>query len=335
MTFKRNDGRGAERAEHTSLKVSDTGPLESRPIERRPDMVGRNTTFIIVLAMSLAVCSITQASPALPKALKFDGGSGTTQIDQYTGMAGEGWTGGWVAKASGGTILSASVSNANPVAPSNGNYLAVSVSAPYAGGYGRRGAVNRQFSSYGVVDLTKTHIIAFDVRVDAFGLSGTGHYDQVNVFGGTVSDYGMFSGETTWNIDVRDMTPPGYEGAQAFDWTYRSGTYGHIPSGLTMTVGQTYRFVVTVEPTIGKFAVTASDGTTTTTKTNMSFWTGTPYTAGTYFHAAGSTATQNSTVAFSVDNIEFIPEPATLSLLALGAMSLVRRHSRHVIRRRR
>jgi hypothetical protein len=101
-------------------------------------------------------------------------------------------------------------------------------------------------------------------------------------------------------------------------------------SGGTMAVvaGTTYAISVTVDPSIDKWNLSISNGTTTVSSTGLNFW-GNPSFTGNYvsFLTRGDGAGENR--EFSIDSFQMVPEPSTVLALfgGLGMLALRRRRA--------
>src|SRR5688500_897332 len=87
----------------------------------------------------------------------FDGGNGTTSPDQWTGVAGNGWTTAW---GSGGSTTGTGVVNTTPLS-AGGSYLQFVDDATTTPSYARR-----QYQTSGNINIAQPYRIAMSYRYD-------------------------------------------------------------------------------------------------------------------------------------------------------------------------
>lgn len=248
--------------------------------------------------------------------LTFADGNGSTSVDQYTGIAGSGWKGGWTtATGSGVTSSVNTVTNATPIYTGGDNYLKASytVSGVGATGTTQWERVTRQIDSTGI-SLASPIVYSFTIRPDA-GIGGSSQY--ITIF----SSPGATNG--TGNNDTWDITSDGA------GWSIGStgSSYAMGKLGSNNMSGVSYQFTIFSDPTTKTFNVSVLN-----LATSQSGYSGTlNYRAGagasenTYLNfvsTSGSTVA-DTTVGFSIDNLSVVPEPTSTALLAAGCVMLV------------
>ena len=243
-------------------------------LKMQPCLVGVITVVCILIAAHV------QAG-----ILGFEGGEGTTAVDQYTGIADGEWLEGWVES---GTIGS-SVENTTPVVNGGGNYLMLT---SVEGGEG----VTRRFTT----PTNSVYTLSLDLRVDSVPDSGgtinlsTGSYRSVNT---DASNFVQVNGNRGGN------------------WTFQAGS---VNSGIAMTEGGVYHFQFDVDPVAKSYAVSLSDGMNTFDSGAISFRNQTDSASTAYFELGAQYG--SGAYGFSLDNISLVPEPSTLILAALALL---------------
>lgn len=177
----------------------------------------------------------------------FSGGNGNGSPDQYPGVAGAGWEGGWTNSEAPGMRLTASVEGTNPLL-GGGDYLRVLAERTSGKKYIRQG-IERSLAVHEKVDLTKPYVVSFSVRIDALGRYLEKSSNQLvlcNLGQPKTKWNGARSG---WHIrfDAKD-----YEGVKARHWCFvpndgKDG-YRRIDSGIAVREGETYSFRIQVDP---------------------------------------------------------------------------------------
>jgi len=257
----------------------------------------------IVLAVVLLVniCGKIHASIVA----NFTDGTGTTLVDQYAGLAGAGWLTAWTLNTSGGTA-SATVNSLSPLS-GGGNYLSYSHSytstsvIAYAGVY-------RQHDT-AVVDLTQPLVYTIDYRVDYAAATDF----QYVILSSTVAANATSSNDTWY---IKSTLTNGWQ-------------VGGTNTGISVVVGDVYRFTITVNPSSKNYIATVADLTagTSYTTTTIAFRNTTAASDGSYlcFGIRDDAYNASDTFGFSIDNISItsIPEPSTIAYLVVGVFGLL------------
>lgn len=276
--------------------------------------------IVSALALGLGLIAAGNTSKAAIVA-NFDDGAGSTSVDQYPGVAGDGWGTDWVTTANAsGEILSGSPLNGG------GNYLSVSTSLASSQG------VYRTYTNFDGVDLTKKHVIQFDWRF-------SGNYDQLDqntdrlyISDGTAASNGQAS-STAFNIRVHGAARGT---ANAKEWAVFDGNQDGadittadnqwVNTGMTMERDVVYSFTITLDPENRSYDVSIDNGTMTVTVTDLGFNRSTFDVSGTlHFRTLKSTGGDNLTFGFDSVQIAPVPEPTSLGLMACAAAMMARR----------
>lgn len=185
----------------------------------------------------------------------FDGGNSSSIVDAYPGTAGTGWLGPWT--CSGGSIsFSNSVLNASPLG-GGGNYLDanLTVTATASGWY--PGTIGRKFDTT-IVSSTSAYSVAFLVRLDtAMAIQS----DALNIMGDTASGWVGGSGPTN-SFYINGYYNFGSPTWRVQDGDTNGGVDNIIDTGVALTVGTVYSFVVDVDPVNQSYIVSIYDGVT-------------------------------------------------------------------------
>jgi hypothetical protein len=248
----------------------------------------------------------------------FARGSGTTFVDQLTGIAGRGWGGAWT----GAGLGTSSVTSANPLDLSDPNHLSV-----VATGAGDR-TLRRNYESYGSVDPSLPHRISWRWRYDGDVSQMTSFADRIHFFGDDAAMNGTDSGNS-WSIGWVGADQVGndiYEGKWYFYNRVISAAFAKenmVNTGMDLVAGRIYDFDVTLYPALGKYDATIFDGLSAFSAQGLTFRSGLPGQYN-YLHFGGSRSATDTSWAFSLDSvvISAIPEPATLTMLALAGLAL-------------
>lgn len=272
-------------------------------------------------------------------------------FDSHPGSAGNGWVGGWATNrnpsggANGEAIINVGTSSSSPL-NNGGQYLTVTETTSASGSASQFNvATSRRYESFGDVDVTKGHVITFDIRIDSFGGFNHGG-DFIGAFGHT--DPSNFSNNfvaaSSWTVRVfgaAQNTGPDRDTTPAFAWGVHNGDRaGGSYSGsnivplkdeqgntLTAQVGVVYTVTVVNHVETGYYDVYVTDGSVTVSATALGYRTSNwgenaKNTAAIAFQAQVNAIGKSA--AFSVDNISIspisaIPEPGSAALFAAGA----------------
>jgi hypothetical protein len=258
--------------------------------------------------------SITSTAIVTTVTAYFTDGMGASTPQQYPGIAGEGWVGGWANTS----LVTPLVTNTSPVRAGTGNYLTV-IRTSGSGSGSQEGAYRQWAES--ILPTTNFIRLTFDLRLDSatnvfnnagdsFAIalnSGTGASAGGNstvllrVFGAATGDlatreWGVFNGD------------PGV--ANAYD------VFRFRPTGLIAQPGVTYSFIVdsyagsgagvTGGKTNGTYDVVITDGTNTVQFANAGFRSA-AYAAGGYLAFSAQQDNTTDNLAFSADSIVIAP----------------------------
>ena len=287
--------------------------------------------FISSLGLFALGSLISTTSLDAQIAANFDDGNSTTEVDAWTGAAGDGWVNDWSVNNSTDATLNASVVNTNPLSSGTGNYLSATSSNTNAGGF-RRTMIRRQYQDFGSVSLNSQHTLEFLFRLDT-GLEGV---DRFQFFDTDASGGPSPNSTSAWFI--RDGLATRQWGFYSEDGTEQTWT------DVRLYEGDTYSFSLVLDPENDSVVgtITNLDYTTNSREGNMTFTTdpldfyGTDAASaiGGYAHwqvlmDSGSEAAPTE-ANWSFDGVSVIPEPSSYAqLIAIGSVLLTQ------LRRRR
>lgn len=250
----------------------------------------------------------------------FTGGNGTAQVDQYAGIAGNGWMGAWGPNfytgiaTNNSTVKTSSSTGYNPLKEDE-NYLSIRFdkqkSATAVGG----AHLYRQYGDYGDIRLTQAHTVSFTFRID----SPMDRFDAITIWD---SSHGAInasaSNQTRWQIDVSSSNT----------WQFLDNS-GRVESNIEVKTGNIYQFVITLDPEFNRYKVSLEDLTDgesyVSSFLNFAYKTGNKA-SGTLRFGAVPISDPNATVSveMSLGNLVVapIPEGSTVAMLLSGGALL-------------
>jgi hypothetical protein len=255
-----------------------------------------------------------------PIVAEFTDGYGSILPDQYPGVAGDGWSGGWVSSGVTATLI-----DTNPV-NAGGNYLSMT---DINGGDG----VGRSFSSVdsngSTIDTSLPYVIQFDYRIDALPNIGQNNIDpdgRLQILGRDTmqantdaSNTFIIFASSNYAGDGTGTTPVWqfHDGEKDGNW------YGCSSSGLEVHEGHVYHFAIAIDPANLEWSIMIDDHNDSASPTTMkglgfrrsSFLTE-PYTI------FSSQAETSGTAAISIDNFRVAKRSAG-DLTADGKVDMV------------
>ena len=299
------------------------------------------TAIVAALLISVPVVATAETVTA-----DFDDGNGTSAVDAYMGMEGDGWAGPWqelrsklsnepqtniVVRTSSETSGTYDDDYAELV-PGSGNYL-------YMDAHMNENAVcsltvARDFGGESGIDRTRPYSIEFLYRVDEdnFSSNFTESNDQYQIYdwptirGGTTTEIG-------WGIKASGTNPIW----RFYNGDGRNGTtnlVNYIESGVPVVADHVFKFEVSVDPVNSSWAGKVTDLTTGAwgEGTDMGYRfdsTGDPpRTPSTLmqFHTRGTTKDEERRYSIDAIKIQQVPEPTMLVMfLGMLAMGVARR----------
>ncbi len=262
----------------------------------------------------------------------FTDGQNPDFADAFTGKAGGGWNGAWT-----DTGTTSTVTTANPLDGVAGNpYLSVGATA---GSTVR--TIRRQLdpAGFGDVDPSAKHVISwqwrFDGEIDDFANAFT---DRIHFFGDANTGQSSTTVTNTWGIGIVAGDQPGNDINEGRWYFYdNNGSTAFIKenmfdTGLGLLANTVYDFEVVVDPVTGTYSARIFDGANTVFADGLTFRNGLTNHTATFLHFGAVTSSAADDFTFSLDNIRItafvepvIPEPATMSLLGLAGLALLRR----------
>lgn len=233
----------------------------------------------------------------------FDQGTGTSSVDQYPGIAGNGWSGAWTSGnlAAGG--VAASLQTVPPLG-SGGNHLRVSLASTNSdAGIGR--AFDNTNGTSGV-DGTKPVTFEFNVRLES---TNTGFTSSANDYVTIHNNTGLVSasGTATWIIRVVGGTSPQW---QIYNGNRDGAAYSAarlVNSGMPAVPGTTYSFTIVANPQSRSYTTTISNGASNVTVAGMGFRTAASP-LGDTFGTFGKKDSSADVLAYSIDSIAITGE---------------------------
>jgi len=181
---------------------------------------------------------------------------GNARSDQFVGTAGSGWASGW--NVGGGPELdcTASIDETNPLL-GGGKYLHVLVERkPGKASDSTSLAVERRLELAKPVDLTRRHVVSFNLRVDALDRFAE-KADRLSVCSRSVSK-AQFDQEglptSGWHVcTVGKANKHGKSGNWAFLCRQKNGFAAGVDSGIPVKEGDVYSFRILVDPEAGRW----------------------------------------------------------------------------------
>lgn len=268
----------------------------------------RITTLCVIATLSLAFSAKMAESATI------------AEDDFSTGIL-IGGTGDWVTNWA--TNINGSTLTADP----SSFALEVDLTATAANG---RGSVYRRFAD----DNSAVRTITFDYTIDEFPTTGgiakrdrfsLSANPAVGATAGSSSSWIVYGGE-----DLSDFGA-GLSNTWLFhngtgDGTQNDGGAGEndmVDSGITMVVGDTYRFTIVEDPAAGSYvaAVDNLDDVAVGFTSGSLGYRGATF-ANPYLTFGTRTSDSGDTAGFTLDNVavSVVPEPASLMLLGLGGL---------------
>lgn len=279
--------------------------------------------FRIALLPLIAI-SVAAAIPEARSAViaDFSGGDGTTQPDQYKGVAGNGWADAWGSRNGSGGTTTIGVENTNPFG-SGGNYLQLDYLRSTAGGSNRAG-VARTFETgtAGGINMTSPYTISFDFRADTLTVFNTSA-DQFAFSSESSTTIGAFGPDAPWSLLIRGDT----------GWVVTNGNgSGGVTNlnfsslGLTsLTVNTIYTIKIFIDPLNSAYDLTITTGGNTYRASDLNgnqllgFRTNATAASANVLQFRSTNDAVGDEQKWSLDNIAVVPEPHTAALF-LGGM---------------
>lgn len=305
-------------------------PILMNTTSHKPARLLHRISLSGLLAVTLAAASPTTADAAI--IANFSGGNGVEEVDQFLGIAGNGWQGAWVRRFNTGvntdqiTVFTPSTSGYAPLV--NGqNYLRIRFRKGTTATETAGASVTRQYGNYDDIALNDVHTISFYLRVD----SSLSLFNKLTIADATPSVTPYNNATVRWLADVSDTST----------WQFLNNTQdGRVDSGITVTQGNVYHFQITVNPFDNQYSVKLDDITANLSYSSTSplnFLAKSGNVTGTLFFSAIPVLNplQTTQVDFSVSNISIgaIPEPNTAAMIGVGAAILLWMSKRRAVSR--
>ncbi len=275
---------------------------------------------------SIALILISQTGQAAVVA-QFTGGDGTASVDQYKGIAGDGWATPWSSRNGSNGVTTIGVQSTTPFGEGMGNYLQLHYIRNATPTATNRAGVAREFARVGPgsIDTTKPYTISFDFRPDL--LTGwSAATDQIVFSSEQSATIGSPVADTPWAIQIRADT----------GWNIFSGngtgtlqTTNLTSLGLTgLTVGQIYSITVYMDPLQNAFDLTVTTGGVTYRASEANgdalfgFRTSSTAATASFLQFRMVSDANGDAFQFSLDNVAVIPEPGSVGM-AMGGVLLL------------
>ncbi|HBO44018.1 MAG TPA: hypothetical protein DD670_08810 [Planctomycetaceae bacterium] len=249
---------------------------------------------------------------------KFDGGNSTTEIDGYTGVAGNGWSDGWK-KTTKNTTLTATVvspgdAEFDDLKTGTGAYL--SLTSESTAGTEWYSGIARDYGCINVdgIDWTQAHTVQFKIRldedVDSELSTFTGNNDRYSITDNTATA-GTTHPNNTWAINsfgAESVSTGGNVTEEMVGkWCFTDGdnagtVVNLINSGIALTTGGVYEFTVDLDPTTRTYDVSVFDGISTGSATDL-HWRSAALNVGGFLNFAFCADSVGETRAWSIDEI--------------------------------
>ena len=253
---------------------------------------------------------LPQASPAV--SADFEAGVGTSLASEFVGVAGDGWTSAWAQNTRTGVISATQAhSTENPIS-GVGSLFLTSTTTSTANNNATVSNLRRSWDGSTGVNPAGVFQISFDFRVHE--ISGD------NAFGDYVQFFlrGTSQGTSNFNAGVGGFRVR-FDGAlQIRD----GGSTLTVPTASFQVVdSETYRYMATVNPVTSQWSFSIQNLSAPSiaySADNLSFGGGFDGVTWVHFGTAVNnkvTTDWSATSAWTVDNLQIIPEPATFSAL--------------------
>jgi len=240
-------------------------------------------------------------------AAHFNDGQTTTEVDGFTGTAGNGWNDAWSTRKDRATLATAVKDGVSgtELHAGTGNYLEMTTTIGTLGTYTYGiGGVARDYTRINEdgIDWTKDHTIQFSVRIDedldSLGTTFTGENDKYQIFDCGYSRGGI-SGETIWGA---------FFDATNRYWSFVDGS-GTAVSTIQAIYQGVYDFTIDINADEHTYDVILTDGTGQFTIDDLA-WRNDADTVGGFLHFLARGDATGEVRAWSIDEI-VISQPAS------------------------
>lgn len=258
----------------------------------------------VVVAALLCVAGVTNAA--------------LEPFEVYPG-GGADWSGSWGAQGAG--FHTVALGSGSPLKEGDGSYLTYETLTTGLNGVGRDFAGSMGSGAY---------TLTLNVRVDELGTFFGGNSisnDRIQIRGETGSGSTDHGASGAWLI----MASPGTDHDNWYvydahgDYGFAKGNFED--SGIAVVEGGVYSFTIKVNPETLTYDATISNGTTVYTNTGAQFRTTSTTPADRLVFAnriraiPSGTLPNSAPIKLSYDSIQIVPEPTSLILLGLGALT--------------
>lgn len=292
----------------------------------------KSSSFICILAgIAWLATSISSSASAIAN---FTGGNGTSEPDQFFGIAGDGWADAWSRRVGSQSTSTFTVTDDNPFGAGEGNYLQINYERTAIGSGNNRTGVARTFlTGDGAIDMTKPYTISFDFRADTL-VGWDSSADQIVFSSESTTTISGVGADTPWALTIR-----GDNGWSVMNGNGSGGIANLNFSDLGLTTLSTntiYQIGVFIDPINKGYDLTITTGGNTYRASELNGnqllgfrndLTATNANVLQFRSYTGELGTMN----WSLDNIAVVPEPTATAILipcivGMSFLLLVRRH---------
>lgn len=239
------------------------------------------------------------------------------------------WIGDWQTDSPDASITDA-LMNTSALTGGSGNYLNAVVTADNSSS-NNIGAVARQLDDDGTGINTISFLFRVDELPDNWGNgsdNATSRNNRFQIFSADILAAGTGS-QAGWIIFGADSAF-GLNNEWGFHDGGKNGNFNtsFIPSGISINVGDTYAFTVTDDRDNSEYQVTVDnlDDAAPGYTSGVLGYRANSVSADPYLHFASSLrGVSGDTTGFSLEDVNVIPEPASLALIGLGGLVMIRR----------
>lgn len=294
-----------------------------------PTLLSRLFTLCLAATL-LPLATPAQGAPIIARFTH--GGSSssivTSEVDAWSGKTGDGWTSIW----NRSSTVTEVISSASPVWGANPR-LQITPSSPTS----TSGHVNRIYDpAYVTSAVDAPIVISFNLSIDDLGdflNTATNHFFLAQSNSASTNH----TSNTNWLIYGYGGTDPespvsesgSLATARQGQWNLMTGgtsSNHYIPTGVALAEGVLYSFTLTLDRVNQSYSVFLTDGTDSFQSDSIAFFN----TNGNFLSRLVFSQNYQSgeNAIYSIGNIQIIPEPSSLALLAGALVGMAALHRR-------